>query len=159
MKSDRRPTTDSNKPSKHFRLTCWRLLYHLDVQKPLDRQDEIDACGHSHHDLDRWDEQKARFPREWAKVLVKRQRRLDWFTEHGSVPDGWTPPDPKDPRRTSHKPIHAYLARRKLTLEEFEAENGHIPLKSKKYRGRSKTNWHVHRRIRTWQNERRNNSL
>ena len=71
-----------NKPTRHFRLTCWRLLYHVDVQKGLDHQDEVDACRHSHLPVEKWDEQKALFPREWAKLIAKRQRRLDWFNQH-----------------------------------------------------------------------------
>ena len=137
-----------NKPTKHFRLTCWRLLYGVDVQKSLDRQDEIEACRHARLVLERWDEQKTLFPREWAKVLAKRQRRLDWFIEHGSVPDNRTPPDPKDPRRSTHKPIAAYLARRELTLEQFLARCRFIPMKRKK--GGHKPNWPLIRRIMAW---------
>lgn len=139
-----------NAPTKHFRLVCWRLLYRVAVDEPLDRQHEIDACLHARLDLAAWDEQKARFPHQWAKLLAKRQRRLAWLQAHGSVPNGWTPPDPVDPRRTANKPIAAYLARRKLTLEEFNAKNGHIPLKKS---GHWVTKWHLFRRIRAWQNE------
>ena len=137
-----------NKPTKHFRLTCWRLLYGVDVQKILDRQDEVDACQHSSLALDVWDEQKALFSRQWAKLIAKRQRRLDWVKEHGSVPDGWTPPDPNNPRRSSHKPIHAYLSRRGLTLDEFLAKYRFVPLKRKK--GGHKPNWPLIRRFMDW---------
>ena len=30
-------------------------------------------------------------------MLAKRERRFRWYQKHGKVPDGWTPPDPKDP--------------------------------------------------------------
>ena len=143
--------TGTNRPSKHFRLVCWRLLYHVDVRKYLDRQDEIEVCRHARLSLDKWDAEKIRCPKEWTKLLAKRLRRFIWFTEHGSIKDGWTPPTSAD-RRTANKPIHAYLARRNLTLEEFEAKNGHIRLKSKKY-GIPETNWHLYRRIRGWQKE------
>jgi hypothetical protein len=52
-------------------VTNWRLLYHVDVQKTLTRQDEIDACQHSRLALDQWDKQKAMFPRE---ALVSERR-------------------------------------------------------------------------------------
>jgi hypothetical protein len=142
-----------NKPTKHFRLTCWRLLYGVDVQKSLDRQDEVDACQHSRLALDVWDEQKILFPRQWAKVLAKRQRRLDWFTEHGSIKDDWTPPDPKDPRRTSHKPVHALLARHGLTLDAFMAKYHFVPIRPKK--GGHKPNWPLIRRIMAWTKDRK----
>ena len=140
-----------NKPTKHFSLTCWRLLYKVAIDKVLDRQDEIEACRHSRLDLALWDAGKERWPREWAKVLAKRQRRFDWFTEHGSVPDGWCPPDPKDPRRSTNKPIASYLARRGLTLEEFRARYRYVPIKSKT--GGRKPNWTLIRRVRAWTKE------
>ena len=143
-----RTVSQTHRSTKHFRLTCWRLLYHVDVQKVLDRQNETDACRHSRLSLDLWDEQKTLFPQEWAKLLAKRQRRLEWFIKHGSVPDGETPPDPLDPRRTAHEPIHAYLARHGLTLDEFWAKYARIPMKRKK--GGHKPNWPMIRRVLKW---------
>ena len=153
MKTTKTQPIRSERPNRHYMLVLWKLLYRIDVQtETLHGLDEIVACLHSKLDINLWNEQKRRFPREWDKMLKKRERRLAWFNQHGSVPDGWTPPDPNDPRRTANKPIHAYLARRKLTLEEFNATNGHIPLKSKLY-GAPETNWHLHRRIRAWQKD------
>ena len=43
-------------------------------------------------------------------MLAKRKRRFDWFRKHGSVPDGWTPPDPKDPHSRKY-PQRALAAR------------------------------------------------
>jgi hypothetical protein len=147
-----RPDTNQpsarNRPTKHFRLTVWRLLYHVDVVKSLDRQDEIDACRHGRLDLAKWDEEKTRCPKQWTKLLAKRQRRLSWFKEYGSVPDGWTPPDPKDPLRTSHRPVHAYLARRGLTFDEFVSRYGLIPTWRKK--GRRQPNWKLILKIVEW---------
>jgi hypothetical protein len=137
-----------NKPTKHFRMVCWRLLYHVDVRKYLDRVDEIEQCRHARFSLDKWDAEKIRCPKEWTKVLAKRLRRFIWFTEHGSIKDGWTPPDPKDPRRTSHKPIHAYLARQGLTLEQFLAKYRFVPMKPKK--GGHKPNWRLICRFLDW---------
>jgi len=148
---DPRPSS-SDKPTKHFRLICWWLVYRVPAEKPLDRQNEVDACRHSRLALHLWDAGKVLWPREWTKVLAKRQRRLEWLIEHGSVPDGWCPPDPRDPRRTSHKPIHAYLARLGLTLEEFRARYRYVPMKSKT--GGRKPNWALIRRVRAWTKER-----
>jgi len=139
-----------NRPSKHFRLVCWRLLYHVDVQKTLDRQDEVEACRHARLDLDKWDEGKARCPKEWAKLLVKRQRRLAWFNEHGKVPKGWTPPDPRDPRRSANKPIAAYLARRGFTVNEFNVRYALVPMRRKK--GGHSPPWHAIYRVAAWLN-------
>ena len=139
-----------NKPTKHFRLVCWRLLYHVDVQKNLNRQDEIDACLHSRLALDKWDAEKARCPKEWAKLVAKRQRRLAWFKEHDGVPDGWCPPDPKDPRRSANKPIAAYLARRGFTENEFNARFALVPIRRKK--GGHSPPWHAIYRVSAWLN-------
>jgi hypothetical protein len=135
-------------PSKHFRLVCWRLLYGTHIEATLDRQHEIDACRHARLDLANWDAQKALFPREWAKLLAKRQRRLDWFTTHGTVPDGWTPPDPMDAKRSSHVPLQAYLARRGLTLAQFRAKYGKVEMGRKT--GGHRTPWMLLRRIAAW---------
>ena len=138
------------KPTKHFRLVCWHLLYHVDVQKSLDRQDEIEACRHAQLDLDRWDEQNALFPREWTKLMAKRQRRLGWLKEHGSVEDGWTPSDPKDPRRSANKPIAAYLTRRGFTKNEFNARFALVPMRRKK--GGHSPPWRAIYRVAAWLN-------
>ena len=37
------------------------------------------------------------FQSQWERMLSKRERRFRWYQKHGKVPDGWTPPDPKDP--------------------------------------------------------------
>jgi hypothetical protein len=133
-------------PSKHFRLVSWRLLYRVDVCKTLARQDELEACLHARLSLDKWDAQKALFPQEWPKLLAKRQRRLDWFFKHGSIEDGWTPPDPND-RRSANRPVAAYLARRKLTLEDAH----HLILaKGTKYRGKKPLSPQVTDRINRW---------
>jgi hypothetical protein len=138
------------KPTRHFRLVCWRLLFHVECSKTLDRQDEIMACKHARLGLEAWDKQKARFLREWEKLLAKRQRRQDWFEEHGFIKDGWCPADPKDPRRTANKPVGAYLARRKLTLEDAQ----HLRLaKGTKVRGRKPLSAQVIDRINRWERE------
>jgi hypothetical protein len=138
MTADLKPSKDRpnamNRPTKHFRLTTWRLLYGVTVEKDLDRDDEIKACQHSRLALDQWDEQKVLCPREWEKLLAKRQRRLLWFRQHGSIPDGWTPPDPKDPRRSLNRPIGAYLGCRGYTVDEFMARYALVPIKRKKGR-------------------------
>jgi hypothetical protein len=132
----------------HFRLVCWRLLYGVTVEKVLDRDDEIKACQHSRLDLAQWDEQKALCPREWEKLLAKRQRRLLWFRQHGSIPNGWTPPDPKDPRRSANKPIAAFLARRGFTRNEFNARFALVQMRRKK--GGHSPPWHTIYRVAAW---------
>lgn len=141
-------TTDQGRPTKHFSLVCWRLLYGVTVQETLVRKHEIEACLHCRLDLVRWDALKTEFPREWAKLISKRQRRLEWLQKQGSVPDGWCPPDPADPRRTANKPIAAYLARRKLSLVEFDAKYARVPLRRKK--GGKSPPWKMILRVSEW---------
>ena len=44
-----------------------------------------------------WARDRADFKSQWERMLAKRERRFRWYQKHGAVPDGWTPPDPKDP--------------------------------------------------------------
>ena len=134
------------KPTRHFRLVCWRLLYHVDVLKTLDRDDEEAACRHARFSLSTWNIERARCQREWTKLLAKRQRRLAWFQTHGSIDDGWTPPDPADPRRTANRPVCAYLARRGLTIDEFNAKYARVPC----WRVRKWPNWRMILRVSAW---------
>lgn len=97
--------------SKHVRLVCWWLVYRVDPARNLIPEDETAACAHAKMPLERWEATKSDHPREWEKVLSKRARRRAWLEENGTVPDGWTPPDPSD-GRTANRPISAYLARR-----------------------------------------------
>jgi hypothetical protein len=43
-------------------------------------------------------------------MLSKREWRFRWFIKHGKVPNGWTPPDPKDPHSRKY-PKRALAAR------------------------------------------------
>lgn len=142
-----RPTA-SNRPSRHFMLTLWFMLYRIELQKTLDRDDELAACNHTRLGLDRWDMEKAWFPRQWDKLIAKRQRRRDWFDLHGEVPDGWTPPDPLDPRRTANKPMAAYLARRRITLDQFRAQYSWMAVIPKK--GGKQPPWKMILRVSSW---------
>jgi len=121
-------------PNRHHRLVCWYLVYRINLETNLQAEDETAACVHCHLDPLEWNLVKAQWPRIWEKVLAKRQRRLDWHLKHGTVPDGWTPPDPKD-RRSANRPIAAYLALRGMTIDEFDARNAWLS-------GRSKTGGH-----------------
>lgn len=103
-------------PSRHTRLVCWRLVYHVDPIRDLTSEDENAACAHARLALEYWNALKVACPREWAKILGKRARRKAWLEAHGSIPEGWSPPDPND-RRTANKPIKAYLARHKMSVE------------------------------------------
>jgi hypothetical protein len=59
---------------------------------------------------DRFHECSQQFPQVWAQALSKRRRRLDYALAHGSVRDGWTPPNPND-WRSVVRPEMAFLAR------------------------------------------------
>jgi len=47
---------------------------------------------------ERLEECRRRWPRLWGSMLQRRRRRLDYWLEHGAIPEGWTPPDPNNPK-------------------------------------------------------------
>lgn len=102
--------------SRHTRLVCWWLVYRVDASRNLTPEDEAAACAHAKMPLERWLAVRASRPREWEKVLAKRKRRRAWLRKHGSVPDGWTPPNPRD-RRTANIP--ACIARRRILADSL----------------------------------------
>ena len=97
-------------PSKHFRLVCWWLTYRVPVEsEALDIHFEA-AVTHCRMGLFEFLAGMRRWPAEFAKVVTKRERRRQWLAVHGSIPQGWTPPDPQDPR-TANRPQAAWRAR------------------------------------------------
>jgi hypothetical protein len=66
-----------------------------------------------------WEALKNTAPHLAQSVELKRARRLAWATEHGSVPDGWTPADPS--RQKTEQPITRQNGRK--THRDFRAHN------------------------------------
>ena len=103
----RRPT------DKHFRLVCWSLTYDVppDVR---DIEPHIGAaCDHAKMALREFQQARRKWPREFAKVLAKRERRRKWLKRHRTIRPGWTPTDPRD-GRTGNFPHAALAARRRV---------------------------------------------
>ena len=100
----RRPCT------KRFRLALWWLVYRLPVLDGINRETEELARKHCKYSEEAWARDRADFQSQWERMLAKRERRFRWFIKHGKVPDGWTPPDPKDPHSRKY-PKRALAAR------------------------------------------------
>ena len=91
-------STQRNRPcTKRFRLALWWLTYRLPVLDGVDREAEEQARRHCKYSEEAWRQDRADFEAQWQRMLCKRERRFGWYIRHGSVPDGWTPPDPSDP--------------------------------------------------------------
>ena len=86
----RRPCT------KRFRLALWWLVYRLPVLDGINRETEELGRKHCKYSEEAWARDRADFQSQWERMLAKRERRFRWYQKHGKVPDGWTPPDPKD---------------------------------------------------------------
>ena len=84
----RRPCT------KRFRLALWWLVYRLPVLDGINRETEELTRKHC---KEAWARDRADFQPQWERMRAKRERRFWWYQKHGKVPDGWTPPDAKDP--------------------------------------------------------------
>jgi hypothetical protein len=97
-------------PNKHFRLLCWWLTYRLPLKvKNVDYHIPT-ACALARMTPAAFHAAREAWPRALEKVGEKRERRRRWLAQHGSIPPGWTPPDPQD-RRTANYP-EAALRRR-----------------------------------------------
>lgn len=81
----------SEKAPKNVRLCCWFLVHRIPIEKTLDRDDEIAATLHCRLSLSLWDQSKALFPKTFAGIEDKRQRRLAFYNTHGYCPNGITP--------------------------------------------------------------------
>ena len=68
------------------------------------------AARWAKEDEEAWRQDRADFEAQWQRMLCKRERRFGWYIRHGSVPDGWTPPDPSDPHSRKY-PKRALAAR------------------------------------------------
>ena len=64
----------------------------------INRETEESARKHCKYSEEAWARDRADFQSQWERMLAKRERRFRWYQKHGKVPDGWTPPDPNDPR-------------------------------------------------------------
>lgn len=115
VKIRKKPPGKPQRP-RNVALVLWRLHYHLAVEvEEITEAHERAACGHCKMKWEKWQRFKTTpwFPREWEKLLAKRARRRAYFLEHGHVPNGWTPPDPKD-KRTARRPVEAWRWRKKV---------------------------------------------
>ncbi|HEX4084172.1 MAG TPA: hypothetical protein VHY22_04620 [Chthoniobacteraceae bacterium] len=88
----------SGRPDRRLRLLLWVLLYKIPPLWEISRENELNACAHCRVSWEFLNTAKKEFPVHWARMLAKRERRRAFVRQHGFVHDGWTPPDPNDPR-------------------------------------------------------------
>ena len=72
------------------------MRYRLPVLDGINKETEELARKHCKYSEEAWARDRAEFQSQWERMLAKRERRFRWYQKHGKVPDGWTPPDPKD---------------------------------------------------------------
>jgi len=92
-----------NRPNRRIRLILWWLLYKIPVERELTIADELQAAIHCRVPFEEIEHIRTTYLRQWSTMGIKRVRRRCYFLQHGSIPDGWTPPDPLD-RRSRNRP-------------------------------------------------------
>ena len=85
------------KPNKRYRLALWWLLYRWPIMAPVDATAINQVAQHIRMDVVELLGLVSSFPNPWQRMLDKRKRRRDYFSEHGYCTPGWTPPDPENP--------------------------------------------------------------
>ena len=112
-----------HKPVRNYRLILWWLTYRLPVEGEISPAVEYQAVQHARYrgGWEQWQEDKAKWSKQFARMLQKRQARREWLMRHGSVPDGWTPP--LGDGQSNHRPIHLLKRRLPKSKRNFaEAE-------------------------------------
>lgn len=116
----------------------------------------LEARRHCKMTPERLDECRRRWPRLWASMLKRRRRRLDYWLEHGDIPEGWTPPDPNNPktaadvtalRKYAHSPEIKRRALRRRGMPAWKAK--HILGKLERLRQRPPKTYGGHMRALT----------
>jgi len=70
------------------------MLYRIPIEDELTTDAESVAITHCKYrgGWTGWLEHKERFPKQFARMIIKRGLRLAWYQRHGSIPKGWCPP-------------------------------------------------------------------
>jgi hypothetical protein len=108
-----------SKLDKRARLVVWALVHRVPVEADITANDVARVCKWFGLGFTDWEVLKRAAPDLAQKVEAKRGRRRAWAVEHGSVPDGWTPPDPLRPN--TKQPITR--KKRRKTRRESRAHN------------------------------------
>lgn len=85
-------------PTRQMRLICWFLVHRVCIRASVTPEHERNACKRVNLSLSGWEDARLRFPQLLDSVRARRARRYAFLLEHGSVPVGWTPPDPNNLR-------------------------------------------------------------
>ena len=85
---------------KRAEWIAWALVHRVPVLAEVTRGDLEIACTWFRMPVAEWEALARSQPALRANVEAERARRRAWALEHGSVPDGWTPPDPLRPKTT-----------------------------------------------------------
>jgi len=84
---------------RDYGLLLWYLIHRIPVNRKRLWPSHIkEALRHCKMPMERLEECRRRWPRLWASMLKRRRRRLDYWLKHGDIPEGWTPPDPNNPK-------------------------------------------------------------
>ena len=90
--------TAAPKLDKRAQLVAWALVHRVPVLAEVTPGDLARACAWFRLPVSNWEALALSQTALLANVEAKRARRRAWALEHGSVPDGWTPPDPLRPK-------------------------------------------------------------
>jgi hypothetical protein len=104
---------------KRGRLVAWALVHRVPVDADVGQDDLARVCAWFGLKVADWETLGRSAPHLAQGVESKRARRRAWATEHGSVPNGWTPPDPSRPK--TEQPVERRNGRK--TRRYFRAHN------------------------------------
>jgi hypothetical protein len=92
-----------NRAPRDFGLVLWCLVHRIKVQIEELTPEMIEAVReHCKMSPERFALCRERHPEAWANMLARRARRRRWWSEHGRIDPGWTPPDPSRPHTKSN---------------------------------------------------------
>jgi len=98
---------------RNLGLMLWYLVYRVPVLDKLTDAWVLKAREHCRMSSERYQKlQDPEYAIHWNRMRGRRQRRLEYYQENGSVPDGWSPPGPGEPDRS--KQVAAMKLHRKL---------------------------------------------
>lgn len=89
----------------NIKLVLWFLLYRVPVEDELTPTIEQSAVVHAKFKggWSEWLKAREKWPKQYERMLTKRRLRAEFQDQHGSVPDGWSPPvDGQNNRKPSH---------------------------------------------------------
>ena len=98
-----------NTPNKKYSLVLWYLVYRIPINSAIGDAQITEALERFKCPLVDFLNEKQLHPNKYAQMLRKRLLRSECAREHGSIQDGWCPPDPErnGDKRQTRRPIQA----------------------------------------------------